>query len=473
MSHGPKGYPIMRNFLRRIPRSPFSLLYDEARLPKDIRRSLNLIVMGNLCGGLFGAICGCGTSAMIGLVNELHADDLAFGVINGIPQVAALLQIPFSMLVNRTHHRKKYMLTYGMLSRAIWLIFGFIPLIVPTSPAGLQLWTLIFLLGLSSCGGAIINVCWLPWFSDLAPISIRGRWMSIRDTITAITGLLFGFLVARLLDTLPAENRYIIIFIIGSIFGMIDMLCFGFCTEKYSTPPQRLHFSAVMKDIAKNKPFRNLLIMWTAWCFASNLCGPFLSRYSVNVLGLTFTQLMLFGTVASSVATVLVMTRWGKAANNYGCRSVMLVCAITAPLMDGFYIMARPGGAWAILLRNFLGAMFWSGCNLASSTMQLSTSSDEIKSSYIAVFSCITSLVGGAGGTLVGGFLLDSMEGLTLSFAGMDRYKVMILLSIVLRLLVAFLLVRSLENDRDGTPGQMVSAIIHGFHLPSLRRRRS
>ena len=130
----------MRKLFARPSRSSLSLLYDEARLPAAIRRSLNLILLGNLFGNLHGIICGGGTTAMIGLANELRAGDLAFGLLTGIPQAAALLQIPFSILVNRTHQRKKYMLTLGLFSRALWLVFGLIPLVVPTDPSWLQLW---------------------------------------------------------------------------------------------------------------------------------------------------------------------------------------------------------------------------------------------------------------------------------------------------------------------------------------------
>ena len=113
--------------------NPLTRLYDEAKLPQAIRRSLSLILLGNLFGNLHAIICGGGTTAMIGLANQLQAGDFAFGLLNGIPQAAALLQIPFSLLVNRTHKRKKYLLTFGLFSRVLWLTFGFIPLVAPRS----------------------------------------------------------------------------------------------------------------------------------------------------------------------------------------------------------------------------------------------------------------------------------------------------------------------------------------------------
>ncbi len=214
----------MQKKARLLPRWPLTDLYREANLPASISRSLNWMLLGNLFGNLHGIICGGGTTAMIGLANELHAGDFAFGVLNGIPQAAALLQIPFSMLVSRTHKRKKYLLTFGLFSRFLWLLFGLIPLIVPQNPAWLPLWTLIFLLGVSSCCSGAINVCWFPWFSDLAPLRIRGRWFSFRDTVIAACNLAFGILTARLLDTLPPDRRYVIIFLLGGTLGMLDMI---------------------------------------------------------------------------------------------------------------------------------------------------------------------------------------------------------------------------------------------------------
>lgn len=454
-----KGLARMRMMNGLSARLPLAQLFAEANLPRKIQRSLYLILLGNILGNLHGIICGGGTTAMIGLANQLQAGDLAFGVINGIPQAAALLQIPFSLLVNRTHQRKKYMLTIGLFSRMLWLIFGLIPVIVPANPAWLPLWSLIFLLGISSCCSAVINVCWFPWFSDLAPARIRGRWLSVRDMIVAFFNLVFGLIVARLLDTLPLDRRYIIIFLMGGTLGMMDMMCFGFCEEKYTAPARKVKLGSMIREVFQHRPFVRFMIMWTAWCFASNLCAPYLSRYSVNEMGLSFTQMMIFGTAASSVATILVMGQWGKALNTFGCRSVMLIATAATSLTDAFYLFSTPGNIWPVLLRNFFGAMFWSGCNLSANSMQLSSSPDENRPSYIAVFACVTSLVGVTLGTLAGGFLLETWEKMNLFTGDFDRTKMLVLVSAFLRILVAVLLVPPLENDREGTPLQMLRSL--------------
>lgn len=52
-----------RTFLKRIPfhpLRPLDALYDEAGLEAYKRRGLNWIMRGNLCGNLWGIICGSG-----------------------------------------------------------------------------------------------------------------------------------------------------------------------------------------------------------------------------------------------------------------------------------------------------------------------------------------------------------------------------------------------------------------------------
>jgi len=434
----------------RIPRfqtySPLGRLYQKAGLPDKIRRSLNIMILANVFGTMHGIICGGGTSAMIGFASSLGAGDLAFGLLAGLPQAASLLQLPFAVLVNATQKRKRYLLTYGLVSRALWLFFGFIPLVVPQNPACLQIFSLIFLLGISSGLGAVINVCWFPWLSDLAPLSIRGRWMGFRDMLLSLTNIVFGLLAAFMLDNLPPQSRYLIIFAVGGTAGVLDMLCFRFVEEVYTAPPRQMKLGKTMKAVFSNKPFMRLLLMWTVWCFTTNLVAPYLIPYARNVMGLSFTQIMIFGTLSGSIATIAIMPWWGKVLDRHGPRRVMLLAFAGAPLSASFYLLARPGSVLPVFLHNFVGALFWSGTNLSATTLQLSCSPDDIRSAHIAVFSSVTALVGTAFGALTGGALLEICAANQWFSGAFDRYKVLVLLAVILRFSTALLLVPRLQD---------------------------
>lgn len=459
------------NMINHLRDNPLNALYDEARLPAKIRRSLNFIILGNIMGSAHGIICGGGTTAMIGLATGLGANDLTFGILSAIPQISALMQLPFSVLVNRTHKRKQYMMTFGLISRALWLIFGLIPYIMPMASSTLQLWTIIFLMGISSCGGAVINVCWFPWLSDLTPTSIRGRFLSIRESILAACNVVIGLLVAYALDALPPDIRYIVIFLIGGTVGIIDMLCFGASEDIYSAPPQKQNLFSAVGEVLKNKRFMKLVIMWTAWCFTANLSGVYLNPYAMNEMGLSFMQIMIFSTIASSAVSIFAMPRWGSLIDRFGCRNVMMVSCSVASLTPLFYLFSTPGNIWPTLLHNVVGAAFWSGDNLTCSNMQLSCSPDETRPTYIAFISCVTALCGSTLGSLSGGALLEIWHSHN-TFTGLfDRYQVLCIISCVLRFGLAMLLIPRFDRDNDASLSDVLRHMAHSLPFASRRSK--
>ena len=448
-------FPFPKRGGRRGP-GPLALLYDEAQLPNDIRRGLNWILAGNTFGTMHGIICGGGTTALVGLAAALGAGDTVFGLMVIIPQIAAILQLPFSMLVNHTRKRKFYLLTYGLLSRMVWLFMGFLPLVSRGPGDQAPIWLMAILLALSSAGNSLITVVWFPWFSDMAPIRIRGRWLSLRDTILSVASLLFGFAVAYLLDVLPQSSKYIVVFLVGGLLGCLDMLSFSFSPEVWASEPKKINLVGTVREVLENKRFMKMVIMWTAWCFTANMSGAYLTPYAMNVMGLSFMQITIFGTVAASLATVLAVPRWGAALDQFGARNVMLVGCIGASLTPLFYLLSTPGNIWPTFLHNAVGALFWSAANLACNGMQLAYSPDDTRPTYIAVYTCIAAIIGTALGTASGSWMLEVCRTRGWFEGYFDRYKMLVLVSVVLRFGFTILLVPRMDDDGKGTVKDML-----------------
>ncbi len=440
--------------------NPFKKLYDEAGLLPVFRRSITFMILGNTFATVFGVICNSGSTAMVGLATRMGATDSTFGILAGIGQFAALLQIPFSLLVSRTGKRKKYLLSFGIPGRAIWILFGLIPFLVPeTAGINLRLFSLIFLVGMSSCLCSMINVTWYPWFSDVTPETIRSRVMSIREIILCVVNIGLGFLIAYLLDHLPEETRYVIIFIIGGTFGVLDMICFAFCKEVPNALKEKPHLKSLLAGVFRNRPFMRFTVMWTLYCFACSI-GTFMTPYAMNEMGLTNTQIMLFGTITASVASILFVPMWGKAIFRHGCKPVMFVAGIGASLTPLFFIFFRPGSFWPLMVYNFIGASFWSGSNLAAMNMQLIYSPADTRPTYLAVHSCMAALLGTALGAMLFGGILDGLSEIKAFPGFFDRYKFLFTLESVLRILTVLLFVPRFTNDKDGTPKQLIRAML-------------
>jgi len=436
---------------------PFTNIFNEASLLPKIRRSIYLMTLGNTFGTLFGVVTTSGSSSLTGFAGFLGAGDFVFGLLTAIPLAAALLQIPFASMVSRTQKRKKYMMTYGLFSRLIWIIVGLIPYFLPADPTWLRLWTVILLIGISSAYSSFINVCWMPWMADLVPIEIRGRWLSKRDSLISIASVSMGLIVARILDTMNGYAGYTIVFVAAGILGMLDMVCFFFMEEVYKTPPLELKLIPVLKEIISNKPFLKFMIFWTAWSFTANMSGAYLARYSLTEMGLSYMAFTLCGQVASATITVLVVSFWGRLHDHYGSKPVLWVSCVVAATTPLFFLLSTPGNIWPVLLHNVIGAAFWSGSNVAATSLQLSSSPDDQRPSYVAVFSCVTSLVGSFLGILTGGALLEGIHSSSvLNSMIPDRYKFMIAVSVFLRLGSVLIFVPMMTNTCDFTTKEML-----------------
>jgi MFS family permease len=436
---------------------PFEKIFDEAALLPKIRRSIYLMTLGNTFGTLWGVISGGGSSSLTGYAGYLGAGDFIFGLLTAIPLAAALLQIPFATLVSRTQKRKQYMMTYGLFSRVLWIIIGLIPFFIPSSQATLRLWSVILLIGVSSAFSSFINVSWMPWMADLVPTQIRGRWLSKRDGITSIASVTMGLFVASILDRMSGYMGYTIVFVMAGVLGVLDMFTFLFMEEVYKSPPVQLKLLPVLKQVFNNKPFFKFMLFWTAWSFTANMSGSYLARYALTEMGLSYMQFTLCSQVTAAAITVLVVSHWGRLLDHFGSKPVLWCSCVVAALTPLFYLFSTYGSIWPTLLHNLIGAAFWSGANLAATSLQLSSSPDEQRPSYIAVFSCITSLVGSFLGILTGGLILEGIHSnLALSSLIPDRYKLITALSVVLRIASVFIFIPMLDNSSEYTLSGML-----------------
>ena len=428
-------------------------------LEPDVVRSLRLMLISNMLGIICGNICATGSSPMIGLANDLGAGDLAFGVLNAVPQIAVLLQIPAAMLVNYTHKRKRYLLTYGILSRVLWLAVGFVPILLPDRVADLRMWALLFLVGIASSLNALIQVSWFPWLGDLTPMTIRGTWLSTRDSINALVSIVSGLGTGFLMDHLPSYTRYVVLFVIGGTAGILDMLMYAGCKEVYGSDPVKPSLKALGSGIFDNRQFRHFLIFWTMWCFCANFVGSYLSRYAVNELGITYTQMTLFGSITSNIVSMIAVRIWGHLAIRYGFKPVLRIAATGASLVQLLFMLARPHEVWPIMLYYGIGSIFWSGANLVASNLQLSLTNDENRAGALAVFGCVTALLGTFCGIMLGGSLLEFLEGKALPLS-LNRYQCAIMLAVSMRFTTAMVMIPGFENDRHFTTAEMLRDIL-------------
>ncbi len=452
------------NYLKRIFHSPFFHLYDEARLLPEIRKGLRFVILGNLCGNLFGTITTGAT--LTGYAGMLGANDFVFGVLTAMPFLGTIAQLPAAYIVSKTQKRKEYLLIYGITARLLWVIIGLVPLIIPEALPSLRLWSVIFLVGISSISSSFINVSFTSWLADLLPIRIRGRWLSGRDRIISVVGISIGLATAQILDSVSGFTGYVVVLVVGGIFGLIDM---AFISKVPDVPIKKrpdIKFFGVLKSFFADKPFFRFTVFWTLWCFTANFAGPYINRYALGPLGLSFMQVTLYGQVAAALVTILLISKWGRVIDRYGSKPALWVSCLATSLVPGIMVFSQPGSFWSFLLYNAVGAAFWIASNLAAHNLLLSLSPPDQRPSYIAIFTCFNSIAGSFLGILLGGAFLEWMPDIFAAGAFWDKYKVVFTIGVCTRLAATLVCMPGISNDSEASLDDMKS----DFFLAAGRR---
>jgi MFS family permease len=163
--------------------------------------------------------------------------------------------------------------------------------------------------------------------------------------------------------------------------------------------------------------------------------------------------------------------------DRYGAKPVLWVSCILASLTPVFYCFSVPGSVLPTLLHNVIGAAFWSAANLTVTNMQLSHSPNHIRPSYIAVFSCLSSLGGTFLGTLFGGAMIEGIRAAntaySLSVFGLtpDPYKITFFVSVITRLGIVLFFVPRMDNEKGIAARQMIGETMRSIRLPKGPRK--
>ncbi len=410
-----------------------------------LRRSLRLVTIAWMFGIVWQSSF---MGAQLTRWGELLGfDDSDFGWFMGIASAAWLAQLMAATAIERTGIRKYRFMFFALACRLMWLVIAALPLVFRPGRAAVRAYIVAY--GIMAVMAHLSDPAWRNWMGDLIPRRIRGRYFANRMVWSMPIRLLTALVIGLVLDQvdnrapdymLPAIS---IIFSIGAIFGIIDVLMFRNMREiaspqlaQPSTGPRLPMVRALAKAArdavlavvrtVRDGGFMHFALYTCTISFAMTVGGQFFWRNALRNLGVSYFGANMMFLVSSSI-TVLLMTRlvWGKLIDRWGRRPVLILATIGTVFspLGWFFIPASGvaslaevlgGGQWAwqtfgtaswmaYLLGSatcMLGGASWSGLELARFNIILGFGQGAGRSRYIA-----TAAVFMAAGGLIGGVL--------------------------------------------------------------------
>lgn len=425
---------------RTYTRTPVAHYRQRQVLPWELPSVMRKHIYTGAMGGVyFYSVTGV---FFVYFARQVGASVFQLGLLSFFASVALSLQIFSAHFVQKMGKRKLLWFICGLLERSFRTI-AFVVAFFMVGNAEFAVYApvaLIALLMVGSLFGAMALPPWLSWLADLIPpeqhSSFWGRRSAWLAGITALIVLPFGYFI----DVAPEElklNVLMAIFIIGILFGFMDIIIHRTIPEPFMAPVKRRPFLQELVAPLKNWGFRRWLIFISFWNFGMMLTTPVVFvhwvenlQLSRTFLGLTFVSvaLPLFGTLV----TGRILGRW---IDTVGIRRSLLISHLFWAVMPLMWFFATPQAAMLMIgISSVIGGAFAdSGTNAATKLITRLPPPGE-RTMYIAVSSCLGSLAA-ALGALTGGWIGEIFIDVSHYWRGVELtgFHIVFMLSFLLR----------------------------------------
>jgi len=433
--------------------SLFNRTYKDYVSDRETLRLLNVMILSTSIGMfLFTAQTGV---AFTGYASKLGAGEFTFGLISALPVLASLLQIPASYLVEKTGKYKRMFIIGGLVQRSSWIVIAFIPYIYPIEQS--RIWALVVLVTLAAMSGSFLAITHMTLMGSVVPGDVRGRYITTRQKVCTASSLIAGLCIAFLLDFVPGFAGYTIVFTLGGVAGLADILIYT--RVKFTNIPAKPEGFSLLKGIKSyfiSPKTRDFLLFWMFWSFALNISVPFFNKYAIDILSLSYLSLILLGQIVAQTLSLVVLSRWGVFLDRYGSQPLLMISAGVTTVGITVWLFAVPGSVWTIFIFNFIGGIFWCANEACMVNMQLSHTPSTGRPAALAVYAVLTSTAAGIA-FICGGALLEAlspiMENCSLTIMGtpFDHYKVLFCVTMILRFVVIVIFLPRVWNEKNMT----------------------
>lgn len=466
---------------------PFRLhFFNDAGMPEQLRKNLYWVIWSITIGMVgFNLTTGPVWSAFQRKV--LGANDFQIGLIAAIPVATCVLQVFISYYMEKKRNRRFIFLFTGLAGRSLWILIALVPYIFPSFSVDLRIWlVIVFVVIISGTAGGV-NLSFGSLMGDLVPIQIRGSYFGMRQRISMISGVIFGLLISMMIDRVGLVG-YTIALVFAGITLLLDIASYFFVKWPEMEESHLPSLRVLLKEVFSNKRFLKVVTFYSLWLFSINIAAPFWNIHMLEYLKMNFTQMTMYSQIVSNLASILLVTRWGRLIDRYGNKPVLqmaTLCIVFSPIP---WLFATQNTAFLIIISNVISGATWPVVDICQQNLYLLQSPRTHRSMYIAVFFACINLFGIALANAVGGYLMQT------PFAYLtSRYPVvlglaftkmhwMIFATLLLRSLVLILFlprihedgaqtlsgtVRSIARDTSSQMGRRVSSI----RATALRKR--
>jgi len=239
-------------------------------------------------------------------------------------------------------------------------------------------------------------------------VRLRGKYFGRRNRLLQSAQVVFllaaGLLISRLSGSVAAFQCLLL----GAVALRVGSVLFQ--REIMTVPIEAARAGATvpwtgqLRTLLNTRPFLWLVAYGAGWGFAASAFGPFYPLFLYGSLGFSVQHVGLL-IVLASVGGAVSSPAWGRLADRFGNKPVMLFCMIAWQLQNFLWCALTPDNAWLLYGMWTFGGVMGAGFVLSLFNIVLKIIPPRAKTLAISVNLAVTSLVT-ASAPVAGGLVL-------------------------------------------------------------------
>jgi MFS family permease len=320
---------------------------------------------------------------------RLGASNLLVGLLSSLPAlINVIVQLPAARLIERERDRKRLLVVSGFLSRLPVLLIALVPWL-PRFPAE----AVVYITALGTIPGAAANVAFTAMLADVVAPQYRAHVVSVRNMLLSVVTTITVLGAGQALDVLPFPVGYQLIFVVAFVASLVSLYYLGRIVIPDSQPagpaaaePGRSDALAMARKMLAQRSYVRFTVGAFLLHWAIHFPIPLYVIYRVRVLGISEGWIGTLSMVESAV-TIVSYYFWGRIAERYGHRLVLLVGLVGVC----FYPIgtALSASAYPLLIVSFVSGVFAPAFALALFNGLLEVVPAERRATYVAAFNTL------------------------------------------------------------------------------------
>jgi MFS family permease len=402
-------------------------------------------------------------SAFILFLDELELNASQIGFLLSFLPFFGIVAIFIAPQVARFGYKRTF-LTFWGIRKIITAGLLFVPLVAANfGPEATLLFVTLIVMGFALCR-AVAETAIYPWGQEYIPNTIRGKHAATNDMVGRVTTILSIAFAGIVLGLEGGLERYLLLFGIAFIFGIIAVWCASHLPGGAPTTTTTTRYRD-MPNVLKDRNFLLFVAGIGIITVGTTPMGSFLPLFMSQQVGLSESEVVSLA-IGTTIGGFLMVYFVGWAADRYGSKPVMLsglyakaVLPIAWLLMPRFSEASLP---IALLIAAVSGIVEIAWAIGVGRLLYVNVVPYEKRAEYMAVYYTMIGIIGGVS-QLIGGSLLELSSGVSGQFAGitLDPFTPLFVIGIVGTFISAAIFTQ-VRAANDMSVGEFAGMFIHG-----------